>query len=40
MTKNINATTAVIDASNLVRGIYFAKVTSASSSRTIKLIKN
>jgi hypothetical protein len=34
------ATTATVDASNITSGLYFAKITTASGTETVKLIKN
>ena len=40
LTLNPNATNAVIDATNLSNGLYFAKVKTDEGSSTLKLIKN
>ncbi len=35
-----DTTTATVDASSLTNGLYFAKVTTASGTETVKLMKN
>lgn len=39
LTKNVNSNNASMDASNLSKGIYFAKIATANATETVKIVK-